>query len=87
MPMDAEGGQSPDAITTAVHASDWMTTVSNSVRMMAPSGTLEHAGPDAMLQTRIIMSQRPLATVRGELPRLNFTCRQWIAVEVCRVLS
>ncbi len=65
---------------------DWMTTVSNSVRMMAPVGqTSRHPAWTQCLQTSLIMSQRPPSRSAGNCST-NLTCRQWMPSS-WRVLS
>ena len=79
-------GHAPMQSRQPLQASDWMTTVSNSVRMMAPVGhTSRQPAFTQCLQTSLIMSQRP--SWRSALNcSMNFTCRQWMPSS-WRVLS
>src|SRR5215510_12840393 len=53
-------GQAAMQSRQPLHASDWITTVSNSVRMIAPVGhTSMQPAFTQCLQTSLIMSQRP----------------------------
>ena len=69
-------GHAPMQSRQPLQASDWMTTVSNSVRMMAPVGhTSRQPARTQCLQTSLIRSQRP--SRRSALNcSMNFTCRQ-----------
>ena len=69
-----------------LQASDWMTTVSNSVRMIAPVGhTSRHAACTQCLHTSLISSQRP--SLRSSVNcSMNLTWRQWMPSSL-RVLS
>ena len=54
-------GQAAIQARHPLHTSVWITTVSNSVRMMAPVGqTSMHPAITQCLQTSLIISQRPL---------------------------
>ncbi len=61
-----------------LQTSDWITTVSNSVRMIAPVGqTSRQPAWTQCLHTSLIMSQRPW--LRSSLNcSTNLTWRQWI---------
>ena len=69
-----------------LQTSDWMTTVSNSVRMIAPVGqTSRQPAWTQCLQTSLIISQRP--SLRSSVNcSMNLTCRQWMPSSA-RVLS
>ena len=68
-----------------LHTSDWITTVSNSVRMIAPVGhTSIQPALTQCLHTSLIISQRPSY---GPLNcSMNLTCRQCVPSSF-RVLS
>ena len=67
MPM-TPNGQAAMQSRQPLQASDWITTVSNSVRMIAPVGhTSRQAAWTQCLHTSLIISQRPSIRVVGEL--------------------
>src|SRR5918995_7315148 len=69
-----------------LQTSDWMTTVSYSVRMMAPVGqTSRQPACTQCLQTSLISSQRPPTRSSGNCS-MNWTCRQFSPLS-SRVLS
>src|SRR5687767_1604685 len=70
-----------------LQVSDWITTVSNSVRMMAPVGqTSRQAAWTQCLQTSLIMSQRACCVRSSENCSMNLTWRQLLPSSF-RVLS
>src|SRR5215216_7328273 len=73
-------GQAAMQARQPLQVSDWMTTVSNSVRMIAPVGqTSRHGALTQCLQTSDIISQA--VSVRSEsICSMNLTCRQLLAV-------
>ncbi len=69
-----------------LQVSDWMTTVSNSVRMIAPVGhTSRQPACTQCLQTSLNMVQRPPWRSSSN-SSMNFTWRQWVPSSL-RVLS
>jgi hypothetical protein len=71
-------GQAPMQARHPLQVSLWITTVSNSVRMMAPVGqTSRHGALTQCLQTSLIISQRPSTRLSLNCS-MNFTWRQWI---------
>ena len=79
-------GQAAMQSRQPLQTSAWMTTVSYSVRMMAPVGqTSRQPAWTQCLQTSLIISQRPPARSSGNCS-MNWTCRQFSPLS-CRVLS
>src|SRR5205814_5175441 len=71
-------GQAPMQSRQPLQTSDWMTTVSNSVRMIAPVGqTSRQPARTQCLQTSDIISQRPWRRSASNCS-MNFTWRQWM---------
>src|ERR1051325_3620311 len=70
-------GQAAMQARQPLHTSDWITTVSNSVRMMAPVGhTSRQPACTQCLHTSLIISQRPsYGPLNCSMKR---TCRQWM---------
>ena len=67
MPITPKGQAAMQA-RQPLQVSDWITTVSNSVRMMAPVGQTSRQGAlTQCLQTSLIISQRPSLPVLAEL--------------------
>jgi len=68
-------GQAAMQARQPLQTSDWITTVSNSVRMMAPVGhTSRHPAWTQCLHTSLIISQRPsYGPLNCSMKR---TCRQ-----------
>jgi len=70
-------GQAAMQARQPLHTSDWITTVSNSVRMIAPVGqTSRHPAWTQCLHTSLIISQRPLYGPSN--CSMNLTCRQCV---------
>jgi hypothetical protein len=71
-------GQAAMQSRQPLHVFDWITTVSNSVRMMAPVGqTSRQPACTQCLQTSLISSQRPSRRSSVNCS-MNLTCRQWM---------
>ena len=62
-----------------LQVSDWMTTVSNSVRMMAPGRADLQAGRLDAVLADVAHHQPAAACSRSSLNcSMNLTCRQWM---------